>query len=311
MMPGPEATDEYIAGMDQAPGIFNPEKFRSEPFAQFTEDAKDVVKQLRDQYNAGQPDVVKAVKDYEGQHFQHIYTDTPGGRANAAEDMQEFGSGEKFAQSRAWDLFYQAHQRYIGSALAREDPMTPETQKALEEHQGFDMAGRPTFDFDSLIKKGLIMPRNVPDYVPKEEPKPGQIDFDKLFKLHSELDLEPDSGQKTSLSQLPHYAARTDITSDASQQTMTTNRQILDAQKARTLRSLAPPPSTPTATDWPTAQEETPYSAADELHARGMRYLDFSNMSPSFQAWYTKNKIKNDADLAQKIEDLFRKDISQ
>lgn len=181
-MPDQPVDDAYLENIDQSPGVYNAEIFRTAPFAQHTADAKDVVRQLRDAYNSGNPDAVQAVRNYEMQHFQQGHTNDEVGRRMALADMRDFGSGDQMGRNRAWDLFYQAHQRYIGSALAREDPMSPEDQKALEDHQGFDMEGRPVFDFDPLIRKGIIKPRNVPDYVPTPEPQRNVVDFDKLFK---------------------------------------------------------------------------------------------------------------------------------
>lgn len=189
-MPDDPATDDYIDNMDQRPGMFEPQRFRQAPLAQYTDDAKDLIKQLRNQYNAGQPDVVQAVKDYEMQRYFKVYRDfyqfdDPKARDLAANDVSQYGSGDKMGQESAWNLFYQAHQRYIGSALAREDPMSDADQKTLEDQHGFDMGGAHLFNFEPLIQKGVIKPRNVPDYddMPRPGPPPTTgIDFDKLFK---------------------------------------------------------------------------------------------------------------------------------
>lgn len=177
-MVGKVATEDYIQSMDQEEGVFGSERFRSPEMSTMTDNAKDVVLQIMKQYNSGDADTVQAVQNWEFQKYKEGFTDNEQGHRMARQYM----SGNKLSQESAWELFYQAHQKYIGTALGDESKEMPAATRAkLEESHGFDMEGRKVFPFESLVSKGKLSPKDVKVAADPVNPSQG-VDFDKLFR---------------------------------------------------------------------------------------------------------------------------------
>lgn len=152
------ADQSYLENMDQADGVFNKEDFRHPAMEELTRNAKDVVSQIMDKYNSGDADVRSAVSNFEMQKYGNFFANNPAGK----ELLKNSLSADKLSKDSAWELFYQAHQKYIGQSLTSEDTELPDDQRALlEARYGFDMGGSKLFDFESLMAKGKIAPKGA------------------------------------------------------------------------------------------------------------------------------------------------------
>src|SRR5215831_15178086 len=96
------ADNNYLNTMERRSGIFHSEDFAHPYMAEMTENARDVVKQLRDKYNAGDWEVKKEVREFEKNQWGNLFTKDAGGQ-KAFED--QFASGDKLRQGTAWELF--------------------------------------------------------------------------------------------------------------------------------------------------------------------------------------------------------------
>jgi hypothetical protein len=120
---------------------FNKEMFTSSHTKEFVEQAKDVVKQLQNKYDAGDVSAQKAVRAWEGKRLM----------------QGEQVSGDKLKNDSIQDLFYEAFQRSVGSALTNEDKeLPPSKRQFLESIHGFDMGGYKPFDWSAV--SGLKLP---------------------------------------------------------------------------------------------------------------------------------------------------------
>ena len=171
---------DYIQNMDRSSGILGREQFSSPFTSQYTNHSKNVVKQLYDLYKSGDPDVVSQIRDYELSQNAPAYTNNEAGHKLLMDSL----SKDTVNRNTLWDLFYQAHQKYMGSKLYGEGEDaakfgSPEYNE-LANYHGFDMGGRNRFDFESLQHKLNIPGVEKPSYTQPSGPQP--FSFDRLFQ---------------------------------------------------------------------------------------------------------------------------------
>jgi hypothetical protein len=148
------ADQSFIDNIDQREGVFAPERFQDPRVAGMTANAKNVTSQINKLWSAGDSDVRAAVRSYEKESLKNVYMDNEAGRQRMKADMSD-GQG-KLSESTTWDIFYDAHQRYIAQRLLDENKgpaFGSDEYNFLSRMYKFDMEGRPIFDFDRIRSK--------------------------------------------------------------------------------------------------------------------------------------------------------------
>jgi hypothetical protein len=156
------ATDQYINDIEK--NSFSPEDFGHPGMKDMTSNAKDVARQVMRGYNSGDDDVRAVVRNYELEVLRQGRTKNYRGSAMEREEMDKYTSKDKLLASTAWNIFYQAHQRYIGDVLTQEKSgksLPPGHLEALNDRYGFDMEGRPVINLRSLVDAGKLKPKGI------------------------------------------------------------------------------------------------------------------------------------------------------
>ena len=152
------ADSAYIQSMDQESGVYGAEDFVHPAMKNMTANAKDVVSQIMTQYNNGDVDIRQAVNNFELDRNRSLFTNDAAGQQLLRDSI----SKDKLLKDTAWELFYQAHQKYIGTKLQNENnPPTKDEEEVLRSRYGFDMQGVKLFNFESLIRAGKLKPKGI------------------------------------------------------------------------------------------------------------------------------------------------------